>query len=351
MSATWKYVVAFLLLIQLGLGFVVPTRWLFDYRVPYESFKDDPRILDLALDHIERRIKQEGLTNYIVLLGDSVAYSGPGAPDQSIGFYMEELSRQAGEPVTVFNLAEPAMQMGDIYTVLLKLQQRGIATDRVVINLLYAGFVARNPSPPIAFWLANDLKQLDPESWKRVEKNLADNGKVPTDRTLSDLFDQYITPHISLLAYRPVIQDKVMKLIRSTPQETYDTRPWTAKPELPQIMAEPMYQQAFAPTAFDMTERNPQIYFLERMIERTQGSRPIIYLTPMNQVLMKSTVSQPGYQENLDRIDAWFEGQPVTYLNLENSMEDQFFADHVHLTPEGYRGLAKLLLTQLGEGR
>ncbi|MFZ5826750.1 MAG: hypothetical protein ACOY94_20870 [Bacillota bacterium] len=349
MSASWKYVIGYLLVIQLGLGLVVPQRWLYDHRVPYEVFKEDPRIIDLVLDHIDRQIKRERLTNYVIMLGDSVGYSGPGGPKQSIGYYMEELSREQGKPLKVFNLALPAMQTGDIYVVLLKLRQRGIATDRVIINLLYGGFVARNPDPPIAFWLADDLAKLDLAAWKRFREHLARNGRTPDDRSPSALFDRHFAPKISLLAYRPVLKGQIMKRLKPGAKEVYDTRPWTEKPELPRILAGYEYQNAFNPAPFVMTEQNPQIYFLQKIIAHTGASRPLIYLTPTNQELMKANVSQKGYQENLGRIDAWFQGKPVTYLNWERSLEDRLFSDHVHLTPEGYRILAEMLLAQLNK--
>lgn len=347
MSSSWKYVIAYLLIIQLGLGLVIPQRWLYDHRVPYEVFKEDPRMIDLVLDHIEREIKRERLQDYVIMLGDSVGYSGPGGPRQSIGFYMEEISREQGQPLRVFNLALPAMQTGDIYVLLLKLQQRGIATDRLVINLLYAGFVARNPDPPIAFWLADDLRRLDPKAFERFGDHLAQNDRAGANRSLSALFDQHVAPKISLLAYRPVLKGQLMQRLKPGAKEVYDTRPWTEKPELPGIMAGYMYQQAFNPAPFVMTEQNPQIYFLQKMITHTEGRRPLFYLTPSNQELMKANVSQREYQENLGRIDAWFDGKPVQYLNLERALEHRLFSDHIHLTPEGYRILAKLLLTQL----
>lgn len=351
MSSSWKYLIAYLLLIQLGLGLVIPQSWLYHHRIPYEVFKEDPRLIDPILDQIERQIKRERLEDYVIILGDSVNYSGPGGPEQSIGFYMEQISREAGQPLTVFNLALPAMQIGDIYVMLLKLKQRGIATDRVVINLLYAGFVARNPSPPVTFWLSDELQQLDPVAWERFREHLAANDRISTDRSPAALFDQYIAPRISLLAYRPVLYGQLMRLVKPHLTEVYDTRPWTEKPGLPKIMSEYMYQQAFNPTPFDMSETNPQVYFLEKIIALAGEDQLLLYLTPTNQELMKSNVTQAGYQENLARIDAWLSQQPVTYLNLQSAFEHTLFADHLHLTPDGYRILAGLLLEQLGERR
>lgn len=347
MSRSWRYVLVYLLLIQLGLGLLIPAQWLYHYRIPYEVFKEDPRTLDQALDVIARQIKAEKLTDYVIILGDSVGYSGPGGPTQSIGYYMEEISQTAGKPLRVFNLSAPAMQVGDFYVILLKLKERGIATNRVVINLLYGGFGIRAPYPAIAFWLADELRRLDPVSAERFAKHLADNERGPKPVTLPNLVDQYVTPHFALLAYRPVLQAQA-RALRASGQEVYDTRPWTAKPELPRILADPMYQNAFKPSPFVMSEQNPQVYFLDRIIDLLAGSQVLIYLTPTNQVLMQQNVAQPGYQENLARLEDWFRGKDVTYRNWEHALEDRLFADHVHLTPEGYQLLAGMLLQELG---
>ncbi|MFZ5813970.1 MAG: hypothetical protein ACOY93_01530 [Bacillota bacterium] len=347
-SPTVKYLLAYLLALQVGLGFAIPQRWLYHHRIPFELFREDPRLLDRVLDRIQWQIRRERLKDYVIILGDSVSYSGPGGPEQSIGAVMEEMSREAGRPLRVFNLALPSMQVGDLYVVLLKLKERSIATDRVVINLLYAGFVARAPAPPIAFWLADDLRRLDPEAWQHHRSHLAANRRVATDRSPSALFDRYVVPRIPLLAYRPVLKQRLMGWTR--PGELHDTRPWTEKPDLPQLLAGPAYHWVFDPTPFDMTGANPQIYFLERILRLTRDSRPLLFLTPTNQALVKERVSHPGYQQNLDRIDAWFRRQPVTYRNWESALDPGLFTDHLHLTPEGYRHLAAMLLRELEPG-
>lgn len=348
MSSAWKYVIAYLLIIQLAIGWVVPDTWVYYYRVPYDVFKEAPNnTVDVALDQIARQIAREGLQDYVVLLGDSVGYSGPGGPEQSIGYYMEEISRAEDDPVRVFNLALPAMQAGDMYIVLKKLQERGIATDRVVINLIYGGFVARRPGPPIVYWLGDDLARLDPDAWDRYGEALIQNREARLARTTTEKLNAFLRSHIPLLTYQPVLKQKLMGAIKPT-QEVYNTLPWHEKPYLPELMKEPLYQRDFSPEPFVMTTENPQLYFLEKIMAETADHPPLIFLTPVNQELMKENVTQPGYQENLQAVDAWFAQKPAAFHNWEHVLPDHLFADHVHLTPDGYRVLAGMILENLG---
>lgn len=350
MSSTWKYAVAYLLILQFTLGLLVPESWTYHYRVPYDAFKEGPQTLELALNHIEREIRSEGLSDYVILLGDSVMYSGPGGPERSIGYYMERLAEAGGRSLRVFNLAQPAMQVGDVYIVLDKLRRRGIATDRLVINLTYAGFVNRQDGTPIVYWLGDDLKQVDPEAWGRYRASLVSSPQATISRTPVERLNAGLRRLIPLLAYQPVLKGRLLQAVLST-AEVYDTRPWTEKPGLPELMKEYMYQRGFSPEPFDMTNANPQIDFLERILAQTADHPPLVFLTPTNQVLMAANTTHPGYQANLRAVDAWFAEQAVVYRNWESALPDRLFTDQVHLTPEGYEVLAGMILQTLEEMR
>jgi len=347
LKSSLKWVIVYLLLIQFGLSYVVPTTWMYDKRIRYEVFKEDTVVLDAVLDQIKRQVDREGLTDYVVILGDSVGYSGPGGPDQSIGYYMSQISQEQGKPLTVFNLALPAMQIGDFYTVLLKLRAKEIATPRLVINLMHAGFVARAPYPPVVFWLDQELKRMDHDSWARVEQHLIQADRAKEDPLPSALFQRYVAPHVALLRYRPVIKGKLMSLFSA--KEVYDTRVWTEKPGLAELLQGYEYQIGFNPAPVDLTDQNPQIYFLQKLMDLTRNDQVLYYLTPTNQELMKANVSNPGYRANVEAISRWMTAQGVDYLNLESALDPSLFADHVHLTPEGYRVLAGRLLEHLNQ--
>jgi len=348
LSSTWKYVLAYLLILQFTIGLVVPSSWVYWYRVPYETFKDDPHVLDVALDRIADETRREQITDYVFLLGDSVMYSGPGGPEQSIGYYLEQLSAERGRPLRAYNLAQPAMQAGDIYIVLQKIRKRGLSTDHVVIDLMYGGFVARTPNPPIVYWLGDDLREVDPEAWAEYGEALLQIAEARMARTWKERLDLFLRRHVSLWTYRATLRKQLLRRIQQS-EEVYNTQPWYEKPYLPDLMKDAQYQKLFDPEPFDMTEANPQIGFLERILAATADHPPLIFLTPANQVLMEANTSDPGYQANLRALDAWFADKPAYYYNWESALPDRLFADHVHLTPEGYEVLAGMILDALEE--
>ncbi|PKM77410.1 MAG: hypothetical protein CVU90_07265 [Firmicutes bacterium HGW-Firmicutes-15] len=347
---SFKYVLGYLLLIQLTMPYLIPLDMVFRDRMDYSLVKDNLYSIDVILDQIDLQIKREKLTDYIIILGDSIAYSGPGNAKQSIGFYMQQLARESSpaHPCQIFNLSLPAMQTGDIYTMLLKLDQHHISTDNVIINVNYSGFVDREPSPPSVFWLKNDLKYLDKDSFNRVLANLkANNYKDQKD--LEFKVHQMVLDNVEMDRYSAFIKkalySRLRELIGASPLDDAlgDARPWFEKEGLRQILQQPEYLPGFSSKAFDMSINNPQIYFLDKIIAHQQKKHTLIFLAAANETLMRDEVMAPGYIRNLQQIDHYFQMQEVTYLNLQGKIDSNLFSDHLHLTAGGYQGLAQLL--------
>lgn len=410
----------------------VPTDWVYGERLSYEYFRDNHADLDVAIREIADEVKREELTDYVFLLGDSVTYSARSAEDVSLGVELEKVAnedlarrapasegatpegRQAAigrRPVRVFCLAEPSMQIGDVYVVVLKLQAAGLDTSHIVCNLLYGGFVARTPFPPVVFWLEKDLARLDPASYARVRDHLAQARLDPLLRpaanpaaTLDRWAVRTLYPLVPPLAYRDFVWSAAVRLAtgQDPKLETFDPRPWTEKPHLVATLARPEYQNAFSDAPFVLDETNPEVYFLGKIREVTQGGQAggqarrgqvLFFLSPVNQVLMKDNVSKPGYQENVRRVGEWFAqqgaqvgavpgaaagdgsvapagagastgappaaagggppaaaGGSLIYLDLEAAVPDGLFADHLHLTGEGHRYLAEILWRAMAPG-
>ncbi len=94
---TCKYLLLYLLIIELTLPFLVPLGVAYHYRMNYAVVKDNTGNIEIILDQIERQIRSKQLHDYIIILGDSVAYSGPGPSSQSLGVYLEAYYRQKGK--------------------------------------------------------------------------------------------------------------------------------------------------------------------------------------------------------------------------------------------------------------
>lgn len=322
----------------------------YQYRIKYDFILNETANLDVVLEKIAAEIKREKLQDYIIILGDSVAYSGPGPSSQSLAYYMQDMARKKGVPgLRVYNLAAPAMQAGDIYTMLLKLERLGISNDHLIINLIYAGFVQRQPDPPAVFWLQKDLEKLDPKAYRAVLPQLQANGHKK-DESLTERVHSYLVSHLNIYRYRYFLRQDLTRhyyLARRIPLPSDalgDARLWTEKPDLDKLLEQQEYKKGFSAEAFDMSEKNPQIFFLNKIITRQKNKQTLVFLAGINDVLLKQQVRQPGYIKNLELIDRYFTGKDVSYMNLQGKIDASLFSDHVHLTADGYRELSGILL-------
>jgi hypothetical protein len=355
---SFKYVLGYLLLIQFMMPYLIPIDMVFQNRMNYDLVKDNLSNIDVILDQIDLQIKKEKLQNYIIILGDSIAFSGPGNASQSIGFYMQELARESSDSYypRIYNLSMPAMQTGDIYTMLLKLDQHNISTDRIILNVNYGGFVAREPGPPIVFWLKNDLKSLDKESFDRVLANLKNNGyqdKVDLESRVHQLVWDNLEMYRYSAFLKKWVDNTYLKATGSIPKDDAlgDARPWFEKEGLRKVLQQAEYRTIFSSQTFDMSINNPQMYFLDKIIDHQKNKQQtLVFLAAANPTLMGDEVAAPGYIHNIRQIDQYFAAQPVSYLNLQGKIESDDFSDHLHLTAVGYQELAQLLWNKFEEG-
>ncbi|MDD3270103.1 MAG: hypothetical protein PHX14_12365 [Syntrophomonadaceae bacterium] len=347
----------YMLVLQLALPYWANLNFAYQYRIKYDFIVNETVNLDVILEQIAAQIKREKLQDYLIVLGDSVAYSGPGPSSQSLAYYMEDIARQRGWPdLRVYNLAMPAMQTGDIYTMLLKLERHGISSDHLIFNLIYAGFAERNPDPSIVFWLQNDLKELDPDTYQAVLPQLESNNYKKSER-LQLKVHNYIVSHLNIYRYRYLLRKDLEKRYYQAcniplPDDSLgDAGIWTEKPGLNKMLQQQEYAKGFSAKSFDMSEKNPQILFLNKIIARQKNKQTIIFLAGINDVLLREKVRQPGYMQNLKLIDHYLAGKNVSYVNLQGRIDDSRFSDHVHLTAKGYQELSKILLDRYVNSR
>lgn len=341
---TAAYTLIYFVALQLLVGVLIPESWVYNYRVDYESVKNDMDTgLHLAMDRIAAEIRQNPDREYVILLGDSVTYSGPGEANQSIGYYLEEWSRQQGRPLRVYNLAEPGMMGGDTYAEVLMLMEHGIPANRIVINQVYSHFVTGTKEEAIIGWLGDELRRLDPEGWAEAR------GELLGQKPWTIRFRESLLGALPLWQYRDILRAQIFRQVGLTASgEVKDVRPWTQKKAwLLSLMRQPLYQRFVDPRPLDLTPAaNAHVRMLERIIAKTNG-QAMFWFSPVNQGLMAEWVKEPGYHANLRRIDAWFKERSVRYVNMENAVDTARFTDHVHMTPEGYRQVAVMLGQQL----
>lgn len=339
------WVLALVVALQLSVGRLVPASWIYHYRVDFETVKGDVALgMRRAVELIAREVRQDPSRDYLILLGDSIAYSGPGAPTQTIAYYLEEWGRSQGRPWRVYNLGEPAMKAGDLYALLLMLAGQGIPLKRIVLNLTYFQFFPHPPGESWVRWLGDDLRRLDPAAWQEA------HGYENPRPSLTDRLTNGLLQQLALYRYRDVLRTRLLTAARlQESQEVLDVRPWTEKPYLRELMKEPIYQRYVDPTPFPMDQTNPGALLMRRFLARARESQLLVFFSPVNQGLMAPWVKAPGYRANLARIDAFFAPEGARYVNWEGALPDGLFTDHVHLTPEGYRLLAQSIGQRLAD--
>ncbi len=341
------YFIIYLVAIQFIINSFSHGEVIYNYRLNYDLVKDRPTNIEAVLSEIKRIIISENLDEYVIILGDSVSYSSPGPANTSIGYYLNEKTRNEGKEFKVFNLAMPSMQVGDIYTILLKLDQYGISRDNVIINVLYGGFVERNPNPAPVFWLDRQLKDMDPDAYNYV--NIQDDieGSKSKIVALTDKVKYEIYENIPLFKYKDYLKvfakEQLQKLKGQVVQASEQVQPWHKKAFLKELMREYQYQVGLNSTPFVMDSTNPQIYFLDKIIEIQEGKNTLVYLAPINEDLVGEYMDKDKYFNNVEAIDKYFEQKSVEYVNYYWKIPFDLFSDQVHYTAEGYKHLSDLL--------
>lgn len=351
MPSSLKYGLVFFVLSQVLLELFLPLSLVYNYRIDYNIIKDNLTDINRVLDRLKLYIQRNGIEDYIIIIGDSVAYSGPGGPLQSVSYYMNQISREKSLP-PVFNLAIPAAQMGDFYTLLLMLDERGISTDKVIINLLYAGFVKRDPDPPVVYWLERELKRLDPVSYAQVaDALLASNENKNRPDPFETFLEEYVYNWIPVLRYRDFLRAGLFKVFGAYNEVTGDTRPWYEKPYLKSLLQDPVYKRQFDPAPFALDDSNPNVFFLKRIAEHQRGKSLLLFMSPINRELMAEEVAKPGFLQNFVSLNDFLKDlaseYSFVYRDLSNVVPARLFSDHLHLVSEGYRYFAGILWKEI----
>ena len=357
---TAAYFCVYLLFLQIALPYLAPAQLLYDQRLNYDLVKDRPTNIEAVLEQVKLTIDRENLREYVVILGDSVAYSNPGPAVESLASRLNESWRLEGAGYPVFNLAMPAMQTGDFYTLLLAMQRHGISSDRLILNVTYAGFIKRDPEPPAVYWLTAQLKDLDDAAYAQIEPTLPDYARLAPVKltdwgTVKRRGATLLYEKVNLLKYKDLWQSYLTlsysRLRRQPTPAPAETQPWFTKDFLPELLRQPEYQRDYDPTPFVMDESNPQCYFLDKIMALQEGKHTLVFLSGINDQLMAEELNQPGYQANLARIDAFFAERDVVYLDTYYLMDNELFSDHIHLTKAGYAQLSGILLEQITQWR
>lgn len=340
------FALIFFILFQAAISMYVNLNTVYNYRINYNMFLKDQQSIEVVIDEIAKTIKKKNLSNYVILIGNSVAWGTNESSDHSMGRYMSDLaiSEEKDSVQAIFNLSAPSMQAGDAYTLLLMLDKKGIKTDNVMIGLTYTAFNNREAGPRAVFWLGDYLRKEDPEAFSEVLPQLIKNGykyktgwKNAEEELLETVFHE-----LPIIKYKDVIPAYTKQKAKGT-DLLGNPKPWYEKTQTAKKLTSRDYLNFFNPTPFDMTEANWGVYFMNRIIEHQEGKRTLVFVAGGNGELSKKEISNPGYQNNLKKVDSYLASKPIQYIMLEGLIDQKMFTDHVHLTKDGYQQLARLV--------
>jgi hypothetical protein len=331
------FILVFLLLTQFTIPFFIPSTIIYNERIVYDAFKNNEFVINTTIQQIKSIIKKDNLKNYIIILGDSVGYSTPCLPENSIGHYMNLISKREGKDIRVFNLSVPSMMVGDIFTMIKLLDSYGISTQNLIIDFCYWEFFASKP----VFWLNTNLKSLDPKEYIKMVENKKIEKDSPWVNVKNEIKNTLFTK-ISIIKYSEFLKVAVKKKVNFYLKEApTPVTPWYTKKDLPATMKKPENTWYYSDKPFQLDDSNPQIYFLNKIIDMQKGKNTLIFLTAMNDKLLSGATSKPGFIENMKKIDNYFSDKDVKFVNYNKKIDYNNFSDHVHLIQEGYRILSE----------
>jgi hypothetical protein len=327
----------------------------YKHRINYNMFLEDQSMIEVVIEEMAATIEKEGLTDYAILIGNSVAWGTNESSEHSLGRYLSDQATSAeGEDKlqAVFNLSAPSIMAGDAYTLLLMMEDRGIKTDNVMIGLSYSAFVEPNPGPRQVFWLGDYLRKQDPEAFEDVLPHLQANyfeyekgWKYAEEKALEALIHR-----IPVVKYKEVIP-AYWEQKKAGTDLLGDPRAWNEKQFSEKWLTDPSYLSFFDPAPFDMSENNWGVYFMNKIAELQQGKRLLVFVSGGNGELSKKEVTNPGYAANTAAIEKYLQELGSPYLIMQDRIDPNLFTDHVHLTKEGNKLLARFVWdTWTGKG-
>ncbi|MHA6480713.1 hypothetical protein ACX1C1_02045 [Paenibacillus sp. strain BS8-2] len=351
------FALVFFVAAQVVVSSYVKLDTVYKHRLNYNMFLEDRSMIEVVIEEMAKTIKQEGLTDYAILIGNSVAWGTNESSEHSLGRYLsdEAVTAEGDDKLqAVFNLSAPSMMAGDAYTLLLMMEDHGIRTDNVMIGLSYSAFVQPKPvtGPRQVFWLGDYLREQDSNAFSDVLPHLTASGyqyeegwKYTEEKALETILHR-----IPVVKYKEVIPAYWEQRNAGT-DLLGDPRAWNEKQFSETWLSDPSYLSFFDPTPFDMSEANWGVYFMNRIAEHQQGKRLLVFVSGGNGELSKKEVTNPGYIANTDMIETYLKQLDAQYLIMQDKIDPNLFTDHVHLTKEGNELLARFVWdTWTGKG-
>lgn len=314
----------------------IPLKLVYNERLKYKVVSNNVYDFEVSIKALKKYIEDNKIKHYVIILGDSVGYSSPCGDYDSIGHHMNVFAENEGYSVKFFNLSFPSEFPGDVYILLKLLEEYDISTENVIINYYYTEFT-NNMNYNGVFWMKEYLRSIDPLTYERFNKG------QDTVSTFKETLIRKIYTNFTPIMYKDFIREYIVQLIDSNfSGELGDTSPWYKKKDiLKTYITDDIKSQYFNEEPFVLNEENPAVYFVDKTIEMRRGKNTIYYLPGMNKELLKEVGIGEAYFTNLQILDSFFMNKAINYINYNGKIDYSLYTDFVHLTPQGYKMLAK----------
>jgi|LGVF01.1.fsa_nt_gb hypothetical protein len=296
---------------------------------------DERPIYDVVVNDIDDyltmfeviKYETDSLDNYYLFVGDSVGYGIPCGSNDTISYNFS-----SKVPDNTYNLSIPSLYSGDIYYLLGNLQTE---PAHIIYVVNYMNFIDKETNDPLeaVFWLKTELVEEGFESWY-----------VPEKVSSYTQFKDDILGKLPLYRYNNYLKYQVKNLMDFN---EIQLMPWTEKPFLEDLIHQEEYSKFFSDHSIIMDDTNPQVYFINKIVNELKYEDISIVYMPLNNTLIKDYSDKEGFIDNELKIQTYFEDLDVNFINLKDKIDTSFYSDHIHLLPAGYEFVSEIIYKEI----
>lgn len=351
----WIVCLLCLVFIDLALRVYVSTRFpSWSQRLPPERVQWDALAAEEALSRLAGYPGRK-----ILFLGDSVMVGEDLPFPETVPGQLETKLRAqfTDESFTVSDLAMAASRLGDTYAMLVKAS--ATHPDIVVVEINYQMF-SRAQADEQPFRYPYLRTAVDRTS---TYQQMAARLKLPQSDSRGDALIHFTQEIWALYRYRELVDglifqgtpvDRLHGARPSPIAATREPQPGQARQLLPWHLRHVDVQQTVG-AAYDNDPLdsfpNPALFFARELVRflNAHEIRALVFLTPLNHVMLRQYIDTAAFDVNVRRIDALFSGQGFIYRNYQDLLSGDLFTDDDHLTSAGSARLAEVLFRDVEE--
>lgn len=324
MKKVYIYVIAIFIILNISILYFSKTL-AYDNRPIYEVASNDTDDYFTMFNLIKKEINNSS-SNYI-FIGDSVAYGIPCESTNTISF---DFSTKISD--NVYNLSMPSLYSGDIYFLLSQIHPN---SNHLIYFVNYMNFIDKETNDPLeaVFWFKDEIVNNGFDSWY-----------TPLEKSEYTDFKESMLDLIPLYHYRNYLRFYLKDTFSIDQTQLLS---WKEKPFLLDLIHENEYAKFFSDKTLIMDDSNPQVYFINKILNDYNFESVTVVYMPLNESLISDYSNNEGFKINELKINNYFEALDIQYINFKNRIDTNYYSDHIHLLPDGYNFVSDILYKEL----